>query len=184
MPQFLYAKYMRLFILPALLLTAACDASTSPENLGAVPNVAFTTDATGYVAQRMQGSLERYTFTVISRYQNRGAVPVYLGRCDPTSPQPLFSVSLSNGAGESAYDQPRGCVGHDKQFMLLPGAIRIDTLTIGGPNEFPHGSDIGFGVTSGRFRLFFDVRLAPGDGAPKAPAETRLSNEFAVRMQQ
>lgn len=160
----------------------SCGAVTSPvDDLGPVPNGAFTTDATGYVAARIPGE-DRYRFTVISRFQNRGSATLYLGRCFPDSPQPLFSADLAApGAQESAYSSFFSCVGHDQQFAIPPGAVRFDTLQVAGPNAFDGRTHAPIGVTSGDFRLFFDVRLAPGDGAPSAPDSLQRSNAFRVR---
>lgn len=158
-----------------------CDADEIT-NLGAVPDVAFSTDATGYVAVPIDPPTNRHQFTVITRFQNRGTAPVYLGRCYPNSTQPMYGVVLANGEGESAYAQVWACVGHNQQFMMMPGQTRIDTLTIAGPNSFPSGSPTGFGQTSGHFRVLMDVRLALGDGAKQAPDSVRLSNEFVVTV--
>lgn len=161
---------------------AACSGIAEPTGLGPVPDGAFTTDATGYVAQRLEGSANRYHFTVISRFENRGTVPLFLGRCLPTSSQPLFSVIVADSSSaESGYAQIWACVGHDQQFEITPGGVRVDTLQITGPNVFPSGSSTGVGITSGKFQLYFDVRLTRGDGGTSAPAAVRGSNAFLVR---
>jgi hypothetical protein len=163
-------------------MLAACSGITEPIGLGAVPDGAFTTDATGYVAQRLAGSANRYHFTVISRFENRGTVPLFLGRCFPNSSQPLFSVNVAeSSSAESGYMQVWACVGHDQQFEIAPGGVREDTLQVTGPNVFPSGSATGFGITSGKFQLYFDVRLTRGDGGTPAPAAVHLSNAFLVR---
>ena len=164
-------------------LSGACNSSTEPaRDLGLVPNVAFTTDASGYVARRIDVGSRRYQFTIVSRFENRGPTSVYLGRCFPDSPQPLFSVTAASpSTEESAYSQVWGCVGHNNQFEIQPGGSRTDTLRVEGPNIFPSGSTTGFGITEGAFQLYYDVRLGRGDGAPLAPMEMRLSNAFIVR---
>lgn len=158
---------------------------TGPTNLGPVPNGPFTTDVTGYIARLVPGSAPQtqYRFTVISRYENRGSVSLYLGRCFPTSPQPLWSVGLADTSETGfAYVQIWACVGHDQQFELAPGAVRVDTLQILGPNAFDHNTHQPLnGITNGQFCLYYDVRLAPGDGAASAPMSVRLSNAFVVR---
>lgn len=160
----------------------SCSTHTGPlDDLGSVPDGAFTTDATGYVAIRMPGQ-DRYRFAVISRFQNRGAATLYLGRCFPNSPQPLFGADLATPTPEgSAYSGIFACVGHDKQFAIPPSGVRVDTLQVEGPNAFDGHTHKPLGVTSGDFRLYFDVRLAPGDGAPSAPDSIQLSNKFRVR---
>ena len=160
---------------------AGSDSLGPFDALGPVPDGAFTTDATGYVAGRLPGQPPRYRFTVISRFHNRGAATLYLGRCYPNSPRPLFGVTLAAPAPEeSAYDGIWACTGHDKQFAIRPGEVRIDTLQVEGPNAFDGITNEPFGVTEGDFRLYFDVRLAPGDGPP-APDALMGSNAFRVR---
>ena len=165
------------------VLLSACNGTTEPAaNLGPARFVAFTTDASGYVARRIdESSRPIYQFTLISRFENRGPAVVYLGRCGPTSPQPLFSVgTASPSTAESAYSQLWACVGHDRQFEIRPGHSRTDTLRVQGPNIFRNGSIIGSGITEGSFQLYFDVRLAR-DGRELAPIEMRLSKPFIVR---
>ena len=163
-------------------LLASCSSAVEPSSgdLGSVPAGAFTTDATGYTAYRLPGGLPRYQFRLVSRFQNQGAATVYLGRCFPESPTPLFSV-VSTTAAESGYAQPWACVGHDQQFAIRPGEARVDTLLVQGPNMFEGGTSTPIGVSQGNFRLYYDVRLAPGDGAPPAPDAITLSNAFRVR---
>jgi hypothetical protein len=159
---------------------ASCSSPAEPSDLGPVPAGAFTTDATGYVAYHLPGSLPRYQFRIISRFENTGTSTVYLGRCFPSSPQPLFSV-VSTTTVESGYSQIWACVGHDQQFAIRAGETRVDTLLVEGPNTFQGGTNTPIGVSEGDFRLYFDVRLAAGDGAPRAPDSIKLSNAFRVR---
>ena len=171
------------------LAVAGCESSTEPlrdplRDLGPVPNESFTTDATGYMAREFERpwGQPRYRFTVISRFANRGLVPLYLGRCYPNSTKPLYSVVMADASPtESAYSGVWACVGHDHQFLVLPGSVRVDTMEVQGPNMFDGMTHRPFGVTEGAFRLYFDVRLAPGDGAPSAPMNIRVSNAFIVR---
>jgi hypothetical protein len=164
----------------ALLASCSSPAEPSFDDLGPVPAGAFTTDATGYLAHRLPGSLPRYQFRIISRFENQGTSTVYLGRCFPRSPQPLFSVVATTSV-ESGYSQVWACVGHDQQFAVRAGETRVDTLLVEGPNTFQGGTNTPLGMTEGDFRLYFDVRLAAGDGAPSAPDGIKLSNAFRVR---
>jgi hypothetical protein len=168
-------------------LLCGCQGVTGPRDLGPVPDGPFTTDVTGYVAQRIiegDGTGMRYRFTVISRFENRGAVPVYLGRCFSTSPQPLFAVRVAGSlTQESGYEQVWACDGNDRQFEILAGDVRIDTLVVVGPNVFNSGSSKGRGITEGQFQLYFDVRLSKGDGAPEAPTAVHFSNAFLVHTE-
>ena len=176
-------RIMVLGTLGFILLLGACGGATEPlSDLGPVPDGVFMTDATSYVAHRIlgSGSLRRYRFTVITRYTNRGATSLFLGRCFPTSPQPMFTVLHADPSVRSGYEYVWGCVGHDKQFEIPPGAVRVDTVQVEGPNILDGVTHEALGVTSGRFRLYFSVGVAAGDGAPGAPAPMRLSNEFLV----
>jgi hypothetical protein len=172
--------------LSALLISCASPGEPAPDNVGPVPNLgpvppgAFTTDVTGYIAYCLPESLPRYQFRVVSRFENRGAATLYLGRCFPDSPQPLFTI-FNTVPVKSGYGQIWACVGHDRQFAIRAGEVRIDTLLVQGPNAFQGGTHVPIGVTEGDFRLYFDVRLAPGDGAPAAPDSVKLSNVFRVR---
>lgn len=157
-----------------------CPVNPVIENLGPVPPGAFTTDTTGYLAYRLPESLPRYQFRIISRFENRTASTLYLGRCFPNSPQPLFTVFNTDPVG-NGYGQIWACVGHDQQFAIRTGEVRVDTLLVDGPNEFEYGTNTPIGVTEGDFRLYYDVRLAAGDGAPTAPDSLKVSNVFRVR---
>jgi len=140
------------------------------------------TDLTGYVAQRVESSSFQFRFTVITRFQNRGAVPLYLGRCFPNSPTPIFGVEAADGSStQSAYDRMWACVGHDQQFEVLPGAVRIDTLVVEGPTMIDGYSHLPIGVFEGAFLLHFDVQLARGDGGVRALDAVSRSNAFIVR---
>ena len=164
----------------ALFASCSSPAEPSLDKLGPVTAGAFTTDATGYLARRLPGSLPRYQVRIISRFENQGTSTVYLGRCFPDSPRPLFSV-VSTTTVESGYSQIWACVGHDRQFAIRAGETRVDTLLVEGPNIFRGGTNIPFGVSEGDFRLYYDVRLASGDGAPTAPESIKLSNAFRVQ---
>jgi len=122
-------------------LVASCSSSTAPGDLGPVPNGAFTTDAPGCVAYSLPGEPFRYRFRIISRFENRGTSTLYLGRCYPNSPQPLFTVESATNVA-SGYAISWACVGPDRQFAIRSGEVRIDTLEIEGPNAFQGGTNI------------------------------------------
>lgn len=148
------------------------------------------TDRTEYVAVPLSdaGGHTQYGFTVEVTYRNDRAQAVWLGRCFPQSGTPVFGVRALD-ADEAAYDQAWACVGHDDQFMVMPGASRTDVIHVRGPNAWGgcsadgcRGRNEHWGVLEGRFRIYYDVRLAPGDGAERAPEKERASNEFAVTL--
>lgn len=181
----LFAAVSRIAICAWVL---ACTTPTeSPRDLGPVPDGSLMTDATGYVAQLIIGSERptQYQFTVISRFENPSAAPVYLARCSPDSPHPMYSIGTADGSAvQSAYDPAWACVGHDKQFEILPGAARVDTFVVQGPTEFDENTQQAIGVTTGVFRFFLSVASARGDGAPAAAGVSGTSNPFIVRTSQ
>ena len=160
-------------------LVVSCASPTEPRDLGPVPDGPFTTDATGYVAYRLVGDLRRYQFRIIARFQNRGASTLYLDRCFPDSPQPKFTI-WNTAPVASGYSQTWACVGHNRQFAIQPGQVRVDTFAVEGPNAFQGSTNVG-GVTEGDFRLYYEVRLGVGEDAPDAPDSMKLSNTFRVR---
>ncbi len=162
----------------------ACASSDLPTGLGPVPDGSLVTDATAYVAEPIAGAGQpvQYQFAVIARFENRSASPVYLGRCFPNSPQPMYSIiAADSSAIVSAYEPYWGCVAHNNQFEILPGAVRVDTFLVHGPNAFDEVKQQGIGVTNGVFRLFLFVGAAPGDVPPPAPGSLGISNAFIVR---
>src|SRR5207248_4714557 len=165
-------KTLTLLACASLLLAAVCG----ERNLGPVPDGPFTTDSTGYVAVGTKGKQSTsYRFTVISRLQNRGSVPLYIDRCRPDSRQPLYSVGLAANADtaryrrhrsandESAYMAIGACVGTDNPFEILPGEARIDTVEVRGPNEFDGHTMKPIGTTSGRFQMVVRVTIGSRD---------------------
>ena len=128
-----------------------------------------------------RGGLTPNTFVsreeVVTRFENRSAAPVFLARCLPESPQPRYAiVQAESSAVEPAYDPIWACVAHNNHFKLAPGAVRIDTFRVNGPNAFPGTVAIG-----GVFRLKLFVRAVPGNGALAATDSLGISNAFAVR---
>lgn len=130
----------------------------------------------------------RYHFTLVSRFENRSQKAIYLGRCFPDSKQPLFSVvnadSASSGdfKNEPAYGQVWACVGHDRQFEILPGQVRVDTLDVEGPNGFNGITGEPHGHVEGTFRLYFEARTKRDERSSSIPYRNRVSNPFTVRI--
>ena len=174
------------------LTVLACGTSGQlPANHPATRDHTLTTDATAYVARPMEGlgRRQRYHFVLISRFENRGSKSLYLGRCLPDSDEPLFTVvngdsTATDRRSGSAYSTVWGCVGHDRQFEIRPGAVRIDTLEVQGPNSFDGRTGEAFGRLEGKLRLYFVVRRAPGEDVPQLPPSESVSNIFSVRVSQ
>jgi hypothetical protein len=140
----------------------------------------IATDSTSYTAQLVPGTTGQYAFRVITRFANRGLVDVYLGRCSPASSSPMYGVTRWASSGEAAYDPAWGCVGHDKQFLVRPGGVRVDTLDIRGPNVCQNGASGCEGALEGAFRIAFVVVSAPGEDAPADFGKG--SNPFKVKL--
>lgn len=164
-----------------MMLAAGCALNVSGPDGG----TALATDRASYTAtyERGTGSYSEYGFTIVARFTNTGRNPVYLGRCYPTSPQPIFGVTLvgEDATHRSAFNGTWACVGHSQQFLIAPGDVRVDTLHISGPNGFNGITGQPYGTLSGRMRLSYEVAACPGDGGctPAAP-ERAYSNEFEV----
>lgn len=149
-----------------------------------LPDGSLVTNATSYVAIRIPGTSRprRYQFTVITRFENQSTAPVFLARCFPNSPQPEYDIVAGDGSSvESAYSPVWACVGHNSQFQVPPGAVRIDTFRVQGPNMFDAGKQVAIGATAGQFKLILFIANEPGDGARRVAREFGLSNAFTVR---
>lgn len=152
----------------------------------------LTTDKAAYVAPQMHGDgalvHTRYHFRLVSRFENRSKQPIYLHRCFRNSEQPLFSVvnvdsaSVGDWKNEPAYAQPWACVGHDRQFEILPGEVRIDTLEVEGPNSFNGRTGEPHGRVEGTFRLYFEAHTGRDERSQWIPYRNRVSNPFTVRV--
>lgn len=162
----------RMSPLAALLL--ACGDALGPGD------GSLTTDSQRYVAtDDDENAPPRYSFTIITQFTNTASDTVYLGRCMPDSPGPLFSVELvapSNDEG-SAFSMAWACVGHHLQLAVAPGAVRVDTLRLTGPSAY-EGSRA-MGVLEGTHRLRFLVQSCRGDGACIRD-DMGVSNTFVV----
>lgn len=149
--------------LPALAaLAVGCS---SPE----ISPARLQTDSNEYLAvlQRSDGPFRTLGFRVVAQFTNQGDTPLFLARCYPVSPGPMFTVELLEAvdAWGAAYDPVWACVGHDEQFLVQPGETRTDTLLLAGPNVY-HGITRQSRVAlSGRMRLRYSVQRCTGDGA-------------------
>ncbi len=136
----------------------------------------------------------------------RAGAPVYLERCDPDSPHPIYGVRLV-GAGplgapvpwRAAYDPIWACGGHDLAVAVRPGEAWVDTLRLSGPNVWHGVTHQPDGVLERRFQLSYQVRSCPdpdrcpfrtdptcaqtcsrcGSGAEPSPARTGVAAEQA-----
>ncbi len=130
-----------------------------------------------------------YSFTVVARYENRTAGPLYLSRCRPEDRTPMYSIPLiddsANATEGSAYDGAWGCVGHESPIVIAPRATRVDTLRIEGPNIFDGHTMAPQGKLEGDFRLVYEVGTCSRGGEAKCllPIEERRSASFHVTVE-
>jgi hypothetical protein len=177
--------------LSGLLSVAVPACSTSVQaRSDAITAQALTTDSVEYVARSARASSPAsYSFRIIARFENRTDKSVFLGRCYPNSPGPVYGLESldaphtdTNPQSGAAYSPMWACVGHDRQIEVLPTATRTDTLRISGPNTWDGRTQQPFGVLEGRFRLLYFVRLCPGDMPCAVADHMEYSNVFMVRL--
>ncbi|MBL0180651.1 MAG: hypothetical protein IPP98_16330 [Gemmatimonadetes bacterium] len=168
-------------VVPALAL--AVLASCSDTGTGPSPDqFILSTDQPSYTAGYIGGSGARrqYSFTLVARFTNNAESTVYLSRCTPDSPHPIFGVSTVAGTEDAAYNGPWGCAGHNRHIAVRAGQTRIDTLLLTGPLGFSGGLPLG--TLSGPMRLAYEVQSCQGDGVcPIVGAGA--SNVFTVAVQ-
>ena len=145
------------------------------------------TDQPVYVARREGGDPRygQYAFIVIARFTNETSSPVYLARCYPDSPYPIYGVELLMpiaGKERSGYSPAWGCVGHDQAIVVGPGEARTDTLRISGPTAVDGRTKQPLGALRGRMQLFYQVQACPQE-ACAVLSEVGASNAFEVRME-
>lgn len=170
--------------LAALLTLAGCAAVLDP----GVEDTALATDQASYVARYKggEGSYRQYGFTLVARFENRTGEPVYLERCYPNTPYPIFGIEIVGGTGallESGYDRAWACVGHESQIVVQPGDTRVDTLRIHGPNSWDGHTKVPYGSLEGSFRLVYQAGTCGDVFRCPLPREARSSNVFEVRVE-
>ena len=147
---------MRWLVVGCAAVLASCSGVNEPLS-GNFGEPGLTTDASEYTAHVIDDGFgpSRYSFQVIARFHNATSSTIYLARCYPDTPYPIYGVSAVGeppSAGGAAYDPVWACVGHDRQIAVPAGSTRTDTLTIAGPNAFDGITHVGIGRTEGRFR--------------------------------
>jgi hypothetical protein len=179
----------------AFIVVLGCGATTEvarqvePITYPAPSAGVFTTDAIGYRPKLLEpgSDFKIYGFTVITRYTNPTAAPIYLATCFPLGPHPSVGVVYSGTtSGESiAYNGASACVGHDWPIEVAPGATRIDTLQFRGPNAFDHFTHQPLdNVLDGKFQLLYGpMRCRQQQTDCFLSTESlRRSNEFIVQL--
>jgi hypothetical protein len=157
--------------------------------------VTIQTDQTEYVAQfdSTVNKQDRYKFPLIARFENRTGVPIYLERCGPNTPFPIYNVGPDNGKGvetssgplDNPYSTFQACVGHDNPIIVQPGEIRVDNLTIYAPNGWSDDPFIRIPKEklNGQFRLIYYAHFCREIYNCERPDAVQYSNIFRVRVQ-
>ena len=173
----------------ALLLGALLGGCSSPPNEVRDTSSPVITDKTLYIARPAVADCTEtgcsYTFTVKASYTNHTDRPLYLARCYPDSPTPIYGVRLiaPRGEGEAAYNLAWGCVGHDEAIEVLPGETRTDTLDLWGPNAFDGETGEPYGELEGDFQLNYQVQICPEEDVTCGLVYAAgSSNLFEVRL--
>jgi hypothetical protein len=171
------------FLIAGLL---ACDSSVAPSGGGSADQarqVTLRTDRTVYTASPIggEGPYRTYEFTLVAQFTNGMSAPVYLERCYPSTPYPVYGIGSGAGARESAYDPVWACVGNDAPIVVLAGETRTDSLRVAGPNSWDGRTKEPFGDLAGQFRLSYGVGSCRAVNDCELPARVE-SNDFDVRL--
>lgn len=65
-----------------------------------------------------EGSYRRYAVTLAAQLSNGLSVPLYLQRCDPDTPYPIYGVVSAEESREAGYNPVWACVGHGSPIVL------------------------------------------------------------------
>ena len=164
---------------------AALPACAAPASAPPPAGGALVTDAAAYVARPLARTPGRYGFAVVARYTNRRAAPIRLAWCGLGARRPTYGIETVGpdpGGEGAAYNPNWGCVGHDDPIVVVPGATRVDTLALEGPNGWDGRTQRPFGALEGTFRLVYEAAAAPDSGAAVLPESRWQSNAFTVRL--
>lgn len=183
-------KNVTLSVLGALTFssctTTAPDSSLllSPSDPRLPEGVHFSLDRAEYVAVQVRNQPPiRYEFQLTATLENHSRQALYLTRCHPDSPVPLFGVQLvtPDNPDGSAYDPIWACVGGDFAIVVEPGTTRTDTFRISGPNSFQSGTQVGYGQLDGMFEFAYGgSTCSPATSCP-ASVMFKLRERFLVR---
>jgi hypothetical protein len=145
--------------------------------------VTLRTDRAAYSATLIggEGPYRTYAATVVARFTNGMSRPVYLQRCYPETPYPIYGIVSAAEGREAAYNPSWACVGHDLPIVVSAGDTRTDSLRIAGPNAWDGHTKEPFGDLAGRFRLSYAVSTCRAVSGCELRGRGE-SNEFEVRL--
>ena len=178
------------FSLAGLLFASlvACGApvdSSDELTAGQSSQLTLQTDRAAYSASLSggEGPYRTYAVTVVARLTNRTSRPVYLQRCYPDTPYPIYAIVSAEEGREPAYNPVWACVGHDQPIVVLAWHTRIDSLRISGPNTWDGLTNKPLGDLVGRFRLSYSVFTCPSVRGCEVAGRVGESNDFEVRLE-
>jgi hypothetical protein len=153
----------------ALVLTACHREPTTPGIYAAL-----VTDQGSYTATPSgAGAGSYFRITVVTRYANEGASPIYLERCGGYA-QPSVGVQGIDAAGipVGSNDNVASACAGAAPLLVQSGEVRTDTVTLAVPSALP-----------ARVRLFYlasSCAQVAGICPPLLPEEDRTSNVVQV----
>lgn len=161
----------------AFALAACAPASDpAPGPAGHSAELSLRTDRAAYEARYVEGegNHRRFGFRLVARFENRTGAAVFLDRCEPNSPRPIYSVEATDPArrGGFGYSPVWACAAHNRPIVVPPGAVRVDTLRIAGPNAWDGRTGERLGPMDGEFRLVYQ----------SGPRALVRSKAFTVRL--
>jgi len=166
----------RLLVISVMLVTQSGRSQAS---------MPLQVDRSEYHAARFRTDPSTYSFTIIARYENRTGSPLYLSRCTPSAQGPTYAIpEIHDPTSDSGYDEVWACVTHGSPIVISPGATRVDTLRIEGPNILDGRNYAPKGRLEGDFRLIYEVGTSSSSGqaAGLLPLEQRSSKIFHVAI--
>ena len=169
----------------ALVALIACGASVPTSGdvtADQEGQVTLRTDRAAYQATLVggEGSYGPYALTLAAQLSNGLSVPLYLQRCYPDTPYPIYGIVSTEEGRIAAYDPVWACVGHGHPIVVSPGRIRTDSLQVLGPNSSDGQTNMPFGDLIGRFRLSYLIGTCRAVSSCQLPGGSIVSNEFEV----
>ena len=120
-----------------------------------------------------------YSFTLVATYRNPTTDTLFVSRCRPRDPIPMYGIEpFPDTTEQAAYDRMWACVGHESPIVIPPHTTRVDTLPIEGPRMWD-STGAPLGKLDGEFRLVYDASRCR-KGRPTCPVQLQRSRPFRV----
>jgi len=176
-------RYLLIFTFLFLMGCSPDVPGTSLPDENSPTGTPLQTDKTLYEARYLggEGVYKMYGFKLEASFSNTYGKKIYLNRCLPDSPTPIYWLRLSN-EGDSGYNAPWACVGHDEFIEVEPGGTYQLSLDVEGPNSWSGTPRQAYGILEGRFE--FIIETVCKGGSKTCSPEELVSNEFEVRLEE